>query len=145
MGCRECFPPPLVASDLADLDRHWHRRRLLRGDDLPITPFLQAGADGACLASLFDHERGAALRAGLRNGPIRRREIAFRVAVAPIEDAAASFSGHTLQQLAGTAFRAVDAQRLGANELALRVGRAADKFAVAAVLAHQLRTAVRAV
>ncbi len=99
----------------------------------------------AGLAALFHDKGSAALRAGLRDWPVWRGEIAFRVAIAAVEDAPPAFLGHALEQFAGAAFRAVDAQRLGANEFALGIRRAADEFAVLPVLQHQLRAAIGAI
>jgi len=73
---------------------------------------------------------------------VRRREIACRIFVAPVEDAPAALLGDSLHQLAGFALGALDAQRFGANKLALRIGRAAGEFPILAMLFNQLGTAL---
>ena len=75
---------------------------------------------------------------------MRRREIARGIFVAPVEHAPFSLPGNPLRQLARLALRALDAQGLGAYELALRIGGASGEFAVLAVLLDKLRTALRA-
>ena len=81
----------------------------------PIATFFEAGADEAGLEALFDDEGGAALRARLSDGFVRRGEIAFRIAIAAVEDAAAALAGHALDKLAGAALGTMNAQRFRAD------------------------------
>src|SRR5437899_6685129 len=106
--------------------------------DFPVTVFFEAGTDCAQLSAFFDDEGGAALGAGLSQRLVRSGEVALRVTVAAVEDAAAALARHTLHEFPRAAFRAVDAERLRADEFALWVAGAADELAVAAFGVHAL-------
>src|SRR4029077_20763269 len=105
---------------------------------------LDTSSHRAQLPALLHNECRAAFRTGLGNRQVRRREIALGVLVASIEGAPASLPGNPLQQLAGLALGALDAQGLRADELAFGIGGAAGEFAILAVLLDQLRTALGA-
>src|ERR1700676_369000 len=85
--------------------RFWRR-------NFPIAAFLQAGTYVLGLGELVHNKGSAALGAGLRKRFVWRSEIAFRVAIAAIENAAPSFLGSALDELARSALGTVDPQRL---------------------------------
>src|SRR5258706_326087 len=120
---------------------YFHRDRceFFWSHNLPIAAFFQAASHRAGLSPLFHRERGPAFRTRLGEGPVRSREVAFRIAVTPVEHAAAPLAGHALQQFPGAAFRTGDAQRFGANKFTFWICRAAGELAVLAVPPHQLR------
>src|SRR5882762_39547 len=125
---------------------HWFGNSFSRGwvrsYSFPITTFFQAGADSAHLTTLLDDEWSPALRARLGNWQMWRREIARGILVAAVEDTPAAFLGHAFDQLTGLALQTLNAESLRADELALRVGGAADEFAILSVLLDQLRIAL---
>ncbi len=71
-----------------------------------------------------------------------RREIARGILVAAVEDAPAAFLGYAFDELTGIALQTLNAESLRADELAFRVGRATDEFAILSVLLDQLRIAL---
>src|SRR5229473_2086030 len=120
--------------------------RLNFGDKpLPVAAFFQAGVYCADLAAFLDDERCSALRARLGDGHVRRSEIAIRITRAAVEHArpatAAFARAPAAHEFSFVAFRAFDAHGDWARVLALRVSRAADEFAEAAVFFHQPVTA----
>src|ERR1700674_2279318 len=132
---------------------HWDflGRRLRRcfGDQLfPVATFLEAGVNGADLGALLDDERRPALWTRLRNGHVRRRKIAIRIARAAVENARASAtalaSAAPADEFAFIALRALDAHGDWPRVLALRIAGAADELAEAAMLFHEAVAAKRA-
>src|ERR1700683_1796212 len=105
------------------------RLRLYACRNFPIAAFFDAGAHGACFREFLHNELCPAVWARLGNRLVGRGEIAFRVAVTS-EENALPFSGHALHEFALFALWARNAERLRTNVFALRVSRAADKFAV---------------
>src|SRR6185295_10422593 len=120
---------------------HGHWLRFFSHCHLPVAPFADAGAEDSALAAFFDDKRRSALGTRLDNRLIGRGEIAFRIAIAAIEDPLAP-ACKALGNFALAALRAGDAQRLRADVLALRVGRAADEFSETAMALQQLCAAI---
>lgn len=116
------------------------------GFDFPVAAFFYAGAEIALLGALLYDKRGAAFRAGLVDGFVRRGEIAIGIAAAAVENAsgAASAGNAAAHEFAFIAFRTFDAEGDGARVLALRIIRAADEIAEAALAAEKLGVIERA-
>src|SRR5207249_8935470 len=97
---------------------------------------------GAGLLGVFFHqERRAALRAGLRHGPVPEGEVALGVVRAGVERAA--LLAALLREVAAV-LGALDADGNGLRGLAGRVGRAGEELAESAVLDHHRRAALLA-
>lgn len=96
--------------------------------------------------ALLDYEWRAAFRARLVDGFVRRGEIAIGIAAAAVENAsgAAAAGNAAAHEFAFIAFRAFDAESDGARVLALRIIRAADEIAEAALAAEKLGIVERA-
>src|SRR5271170_7893185 len=114
--------------------------------NFPIAAFFDAGAEISLLGAFFDDERRGAFRARLVERLVRRGEIAVGIAAAAVENAAGAASARNAaaHKFAFVAFRALDAESDGPRVLALRIIRAADEIAEAALAAQQLRVVERA-
>src|SRR6185437_3552816 len=92
---------------------------------------------------LFQQIRAAALRAGLRHWLVRRCEVAIRIVGAAIEGIAPT-ARFFLHQLAILALRALHADKILLDVLAVRVSAARDELAVTPVAQHQVASALGA-
>src|SRR5262245_2396579 len=101
-----------------------------------LTLALEAAQHQARLARLLlDQERRRAVRARNHARPVPGRERALRVARAAVEGLAAARPA--LRDLALAALGALDPERDGLGELAVRSPRAGDEASVRAVARHQ--------
>src|SRR5581483_3324253 len=82
-----------------------------------------------------------ASRTLLRDRLVRRREIAFRIARAAVEIIAAA--RFLFDDFAFLALRTLHANEVLLDPLALRISRAGNEFAVAAMAQHQAASALR--
>src|SRR5271155_3879790 len=114
--------------------------------NFPIAAFFDAGAEISLFGVFFNDEWGGAFRARLVERLVRRGEIAIGIAAAAVENAAGAASARNAaaHKFAFVALRALDAERDGPRVLALRIIRAADEIAEAALAAQQLRVVQRA-
>src|SRR5690349_22631732 len=104
--------------------------------------FVGAGDDGSGFQSLLDEVLAAAGRTLLRDGLVRGSELALGVVGAAVESVA--LAGAFLHQFAGLAQRALHADEVLFDVLALGIAAAGGELAVAPVAQHHVPAALGA-